>query len=82
MTASLLGDGVFLVALAWQVYELSNSPAALAMVGLAASLPHVAFLLLGGVYSDRLERRKVMVASGPSIASSTRRSLIAAAPPW
>ena len=63
MTASLLGDGVFLVALAWQVYELSNSPAALAMVGLAASLPHVAFLLLGGVFSDRLERRKVMVAA-------------------
>src|SRR4029077_9041468 len=40
MTASLLGDGVFLVALAWQVYELSDSPAALALVGLAASLPH------------------------------------------
>jgi DHA3 family tetracycline resistance protein-like MFS transporter len=63
MTASLLGDGVFLVALAWQVYELSSSPSALATVGLAASLPHVAFLLLGGVVSDRLERRRVMVAA-------------------
>jgi DHA3 family tetracycline resistance protein-like MFS transporter len=63
MTASLLGDGVFLIALAWQVYELSNSPTALSIVGLAASLPHVAFLLLGGVMSDRFERRKVMVAA-------------------
>ena len=28
MCVSLLGDGVFLVAMAWQVYALSNSPAA------------------------------------------------------
>ena len=25
MTVSLIGDGIFLVALAWQVYELSDS---------------------------------------------------------
>ena len=33
MCVSLLGDGVFLVAMAWQVYALSNAPTALAMVG-------------------------------------------------
>jgi MFS family permease len=63
MTISLLGDGVLLVAFAWQVYELSNSPAALALVGFAMTLPQVAFLLLGGVLSDRLDRRRVMIAS-------------------
>jgi MFS family permease len=63
MTASLLGDGVFLVALAWQVYQLSNAPAALSAVGVAISLPHVAFLLLGGVASDRFDRRRVMIAA-------------------
>lgn len=26
MTVSLLGDGVFMVAIAWQVYQLSNAP--------------------------------------------------------
>ncbi len=26
MTTSLIGDGIFLVSLAWQVYELSNTP--------------------------------------------------------
>ncbi|MEA2704914.1 MAG: hypothetical protein QOD63_2859 [Actinomycetota bacterium] len=63
MTVSLVGDGVLLVALAWQVYELSNAPAALAVVGLAMTVPHVAFLLLGGVASDRFDRRRVMIAS-------------------
>jgi DHA3 family tetracycline resistance protein-like MFS transporter len=63
MTVSLVGDGAFLIALAWQVYELSNTPTALSMVGVAASLPHVMFLALGGVVSDRLDRRKVMVAA-------------------
>ena len=63
MTVSLIGDGILLVALAWQVYELSNAPAALAVVGLAMTVPHVAFLLLGGVASDRFDRRRVMIAS-------------------
>src|SRR3954447_21528271 len=35
MCISLLGDGAFLVAMAWQVYALSNVPTALALVGIA-----------------------------------------------
>jgi len=34
MTVSLVGDGVLLVALAWQVYELVNAPAAIVAVAL------------------------------------------------
>ena len=52
------GDGIFLVALAWQVYALWDAPSALATVGIAMSVPMVAFLLLGGVVSDRLDRRR------------------------
>jgi MFS family permease len=63
MTVSLIGDGIFLVALAWQVYEISNVPSALSVVGVAMTIPHVAFLLAGGVVSDRFDRRKVMVAA-------------------
>ena len=63
MTVSLLGDGVLLVALAWQVYSLSNAPAAMAVVGLSMTVPHVALLLMGGVASDRFDRRRVMIAS-------------------
>jgi DHA3 family tetracycline resistance protein-like MFS transporter len=63
MTISLIGDGVFLVALAWQVYTLWNAPEALAIVGLAMTLPMIAFLLPGGVAGDRLDRRAVMLAA-------------------
>ncbi len=63
MTVSLVGDGILLIALAWKVYELSNTPSSMAVVGLAMTIPHVALLLLGGVVSDRFDRRRVMVAS-------------------
>jgi MFS family permease len=63
MCVSLLGDGIFLVAMAWQVYALSNAPTALAVVGITMTVPTIAFLLLGGVVSDRLDRRRIMLAS-------------------
>jgi MFS family permease len=63
MCVSLLGDGVFIVALAWQVYALSNTPTALAVVGIAMTVPTLAFLLLGGVMSDRFDRRRLMLAA-------------------
>ncbi|MGH2805759.1 MAG: MFS transporter [Actinomycetota bacterium] len=62
MTVSFLGDGFYLVAIAWLSYELSNVPTAFSMVSFAWSLPMVIFLLFGGVLSDRFERRKVMIA--------------------
>jgi DHA3 family tetracycline resistance protein-like MFS transporter len=60
---SLLGDGIFLVALAWQVYDLSNLPTALSMVWLVWTLPTLLFVLLGGIVSDRFDRRKVMIVA-------------------
>jgi MFS family permease len=63
MTVSLLGDGVYTVAIAWQVYQLSNAPTALSAVGVAWMLPQVLLLLLGGAISDRFERRYVMMVS-------------------
>jgi len=60
---SLLGDGVYLVTIAWQVYELSNAPTALSVVGVAWTLPMVLFLLVGGVLGDRIDRRRLMIVS-------------------
>jgi len=60
---SLLGDGFFSVALAWQVYEISNVPTALSIVGVAWTLPLVLFLLLGGVFTDRYDRRWLMIGA-------------------
>ena len=63
LSISLLGDGLNAVALIWLVLELSNSPTAVALVGVAWTVPLVVFLLLGGVISDRFDRRKVMVTA-------------------
>ena len=60
---SLLGDGFFSVALAWQVYEISNVQTALSVVGVAWTIPVVAFILLGGVLSDRYDRRWLMIGA-------------------
>jgi MFS family permease len=60
---SLLGDGVYTVAIAWQVYDLSNTPTALSVVGLAWTLPMVLFLLVGGVLGDRIDRRRLLITS-------------------
>jgi MFS family permease len=62
MTVSMIGDGIYYIAIAWQVYDLSNTPSALAVVGIAWSLPQVLFTLASGVLSDRLDRRRVMTA--------------------
>jgi hypothetical protein len=62
-TASLLGDGAFLVALAWQVYAMSSGPAGMSLVGIAMTVPTITFLLIGGVASDRFERRWLLVGA-------------------
>jgi MFS family permease len=63
MTTSLLGDGVFLVAMVWQAYELWNAPAALSLLGIGMTIPTLVFLLPAGVLSDRLDRRSLMLWS-------------------
>ena len=73
MCISLLGDGVFMVAMAWQVYALSNAPTALSLVGIAMTVPTIVFLLLGGVVSDRLDRRRIMLSADVARGARGRR---------
>lgn len=63
MFVSMAGDGFYYVAVAWQVYDLSNSPGSLAVVGIAWSLPQVAVVPLAGVLADRMDRRVLMIAA-------------------
>jgi MFS family permease len=63
LVISLLGDGIFFVAVAWQAYALDNRPSALALVGVFAAAPQVLLLLVGGVISDRIPRRTILVTS-------------------
>src|SRR5919202_784355 len=60
---SLIGDGMVAVALSFAVLDLTGSVADLGFVLAARNVPLVAFLLVGGVYADRLPRRTVMVGA-------------------
>src|ERR1700733_4479996 len=62
-SASVIGDCIVIVALALFVIELTGSATDLGLVLAASSLPLVAFLLIGGVWADRLPRHRVMIAT-------------------
>jgi len=61
--ASLLGDGMVGVALAFAVLDNGGTPSELGIVLASRMLALVACLLAGGVVADRIERRKVMVVA-------------------
>jgi len=61
-SASTLGDGIVFIALALYVTEI-GTPTDVGLVLAAHALPLVLFVLIGGVWADRLERHRVMVAT-------------------
>jgi MFS family permease len=61
-SASVIGDGIVLVALALYVTEI-GTPTDVGLVLAAYALPLVAFLAFGGVWADRMPRQKLMIAS-------------------
>lgn len=61
-TASMLGDGLVSVALAFAVLEVGGSAGDLGLVFAGFTIPRVVLMLVGGVWSDRLNRRLLMVA--------------------
>ncbi len=62
-SASVIGDNIVLVALALFVIERTGSATDLGLVLAAQALPLVTFLLIGGVWADRLPRHRVMIAT-------------------
>jgi MFS family permease len=61
-SASTLGDRIVIVALALYVTDI-GSPSDVGIVLAAHALPLVGFLLIGGVWADRLPRHRVMLAT-------------------
>jgi MFS family permease len=61
-SASTLGDRIVFVALALYVTDI-GSPSDVGIVLAANAIPLVLFVLIGGVWADRLERHRVMVAT-------------------
>jgi predicted MFS family arabinose efflux permease len=67
---SSLGDRIVPVSLAFAVLNLTGSVGDLGLVLAAQTVPLIAFVLVGGVWADRLPRRRVMITSDLSRAIS------------
>jgi MFS family permease len=55
------------VAMAWQIYELTNSPLQIGMLGLVRAVPQMFILLFGGLLADAVNRRKLMLVTQASL---------------
>ena len=60
---SLVGSQFTAVAMAWQIYELTNSPLEIGLLGLARGVPMLVLLLFGGLLADAVNRRHLMMAT-------------------
>jgi MFS family permease len=62
-TVSLAGSAIAPVAVAFAVLDLTGSKTDLGLILAAQQVPLVLFLLVGGIWADRLPRNKVMVSA-------------------
>lgn len=58
---SAAGTQIQVVAVAWQVYLLTNSAVALGVIGLVQAIPRLIFSLVGGVVADAYDRRRLLL---------------------
>jgi MFS family permease len=73
---TILGSAMAPVALAFAVLDITGSKTDLGLVLAARSLPQLLFLLVGGIWADRLPRHRVMVAS--DLVSGASQAAVAA----
>src|SRR3954454_4609284 len=60
---SSIGTWMQIVAQGWLIYRISHSAFLLALDQFLSGIPIFLFSLVGGVIADRVERRKVLLAS-------------------
>lgn len=61
-TLSTIGGSLTYFAITLQVYDITRSPAAVGLLGLAAMVPLLTVGLIGGTLIDRLDRRRLVLA--------------------
>jgi MFS family permease len=64
---SSVGSQFTAVAMAWQIYELTDSPLQIGLIGLARAVPQMAILLFGGLLADAMNRRRLMMLTQASL---------------
>src|SRR5712691_12416952 len=68
---SSTGTQMQVVAVAWQVLLLTHSPVALGLIGLVQAIPRLIFSLVGGVFADTFDRRKLLLVIEVTLASTS-----------
>lgn len=60
---SVAGTWMQQIAMAWLAYSLTRSALVLGLLGFASQIPILLFAPLGGVWSDRVDRRRLMMTT-------------------
>ncbi len=68
---SATGTQMQVVAVVWQVYLLTHSAVALGLIGLLQAIPRLLLSLVGGVFADRFDRRKLLLIIEAAMATSS-----------
>src|SRR4051794_26370939 len=72
VAATMLGQQMTLVAVPFQVYELTGSSLLVGVTSIVALVPLIVFGLLGGAIADAMDRRKLMLitSTGAAVTSA------------
>ncbi|HEY2364057.1 MAG TPA: MFS transporter [Candidatus Angelobacter sp.] len=62
-TISFFGDQFYMVALPWLILQQTGSAVEMGAVMMAGSIPRALLMLMGGVLSDRVSARKIMMTT-------------------
>lgn len=65
---SIAGSQMQYWSLLWHIRELTDQPIAVSGIGLARFIPILAFALIGGLFADRYDRRKIMFITQTTMA--------------
>src|SRR5689334_13423490 len=68
---SSAGTQMQIVAVSWQVYQLTHSPVALGTIGLLQAIPRMLLAMVGGVFADSFDRRKLLIIIDVILASAS-----------
>lgn len=68
---SAAGTQMQIVAVSWQVYQLTHSAIALGLIGLLQAIPRLLLSLVGGVFADVFDRRKMLLIIDCTLAATS-----------
>jgi MFS family permease len=69
------------IIVAWQIYAVTRDPLSLGLIGLAEALPFIGVALLAGHVADRVDRRRLALASTAVLLACSLALLVLAARP-